>query len=160
LEGAPQPLVTAKIARTGDASLTLVSPGDRKIQVIKILRQATGAGLKETKALVDHPPALFEGIDRTYAEQLKAALDAQGATTRIKTGVSVTETGVSVTADAAPTPDDDSADTVTDQLERLATLHANGSLSDDEFAAAKAKVLGTQADRTVANAVVSRVSSA
>jgi hypothetical protein len=126
----------AKTAGPGDASLTLVDPGDRKIQVIEILRQATGAGLKETKALVDHPPARFERIERTYAEQLKAALDAQGATTKL-------ERAAGVASDAVPMPGDDSADTVTDQLERLATLHASGSLSDDEFAAAKAMVLET-----------------
>jgi large subunit ribosomal protein L7/L12 len=60
-------------------------PGDKKIQVIKVVRAATGLGLKEAKALVDEAPkAVKEGIDRDEAEKLKAELEEAGALVEIK----------------------------------------------------------------------------
>jgi large subunit ribosomal protein L7/L12 len=60
-------------------------PGDKKIQVIKVVRAVTGLGLKEAKALVDDAPkAVKEGIDREEAEKLKAELEEAGALVEIK----------------------------------------------------------------------------
>ncbi len=59
--------------------------GDRKIQVIKVVRAATGLGLKEAKALVDEAPKpVKEGIDRAEAEKLKADLEEAGALVELK----------------------------------------------------------------------------
>ena len=63
----------------------LVATGDKKIQVIKVVRAATGLGLKEAKALVDEAPkAVKEGIDREEADKLKQELEEAGATVEIK----------------------------------------------------------------------------
>ena len=59
--------------------VVLTAPGDKKIQVIKAVRAATGLGLKEAKALVDSAPkAVKEGIDREEAEKLKGELEEAG----------------------------------------------------------------------------------
>ena len=63
----------------------LAATGDNKIQVIKVVRAATGLGLKEAKALVDEAPATVkEGIDREEADKLKQELEEAGATVEIK----------------------------------------------------------------------------
>ena len=63
----------------------LTAAGDKKIQVIKVVRAATGLGLKEAKALVDEAPkAIKEGIDRGEADKLKADLEEAGATVELK----------------------------------------------------------------------------
>jgi large subunit ribosomal protein L7/L12 len=63
----------------------LTGPGDKKIQVIKVVRAATGLGLKEAKALVDeHPKPVKEGVDRDEAEKLKGELEEAGASVEIK----------------------------------------------------------------------------
>jgi large subunit ribosomal protein L7/L12 len=63
----------------------LSATGDKKIQVIKVVRAATGLGLKEAKALVDEAPkAVKEGIDRDEAEKLKQELEEAGATVELK----------------------------------------------------------------------------
>ena len=63
----------------------LAATGDKKIQVIKVVRAATGLGLKEAKALVDEAPkAVKEGIDRDEAEKLKQELEEAGATVELK----------------------------------------------------------------------------
>ena len=61
--------------------VVLTGSGDKKIQVIKVVRAATGLGLKEAKALVDEAPKpVKEGIDRDEAEKLKGEIeDAGGA---------------------------------------------------------------------------------
>jgi len=65
--------------------VVLQAAGDKKIQVIKVVRAATGLGLKEAKALVDDAPnAIREGVDRDEAEKLKAELEEAGATVEIK----------------------------------------------------------------------------
>jgi large subunit ribosomal protein L7/L12 len=64
-------------AATVDVVLT--APGDKKIQVIKAVRAATGLGLKEAKALVDDAPnPVKEGLDREEAEKLKGELEEAG----------------------------------------------------------------------------------
>lgn len=63
----------------------LASAGDKKIQVIKVVRAATGLGLKEAKALVDEAPRpVKEGIEREEADKLKAELEEAGATVELK----------------------------------------------------------------------------
>jgi large subunit ribosomal protein L7/L12 len=65
--------------------VVLASAGDKKIQVIKAVRAATGLGLKEAKALVDDAPkAVREGVDREEAEQLKGELEEAGAEVELK----------------------------------------------------------------------------
>jgi large subunit ribosomal protein L7/L12 len=68
---------------TVDVVLTEV--GGQKVPVIKVVRSATGLGLKEAKAIVDEAPkAIKEGIEREEAEKLKAELEEAGATVELK----------------------------------------------------------------------------
>jgi large subunit ribosomal protein L7/L12 len=63
----------------------LTAAGDKKIQVIKVVRAATGLGLKEAKALVDEAPKpVKEGIEREEADKLKAELEEAGGTVEVK----------------------------------------------------------------------------
>ncbi len=63
----------------------LEGAGDAKIPVIKAVREITGLGLKEAKALVDEAPkAVVEAVDRDKAEEIKAKLEEQGAAVTIK----------------------------------------------------------------------------
>src|SRR5215210_237328 len=63
----------------------VTSAGDKKIQVIKVVRAATGLGLKEAKALVDEAPKpVKEGVDREEADKLKADLEEAGAGVEVK----------------------------------------------------------------------------
>jgi large subunit ribosomal protein L7/L12 len=65
--------------------VVLTGAGDKKIQVIKVVRAATGLGLKEAKALVDEAPkAVKEGIDKDEAEKLKGELEEAGAAVELK----------------------------------------------------------------------------
>ena len=60
--------------------MVLTEAGDKKIQVIKVVRAATGLGLKEAKALVDEAPKpVKEGIEREEADKLKQELEEAGA---------------------------------------------------------------------------------
>jgi large subunit ribosomal protein L7/L12 len=63
----------------------LTGPGDKKIQVIKVVRAATGLGLKEAKALVDEAPKpIKEGVEKDEAEKLKAELEEAGGSVEVK----------------------------------------------------------------------------
>jgi large subunit ribosomal protein L7/L12 len=65
--------------------VVLTGPGDKKIQVIKVVRAATGLGLKEAKALVDEAPKpVKEGIDREEAERLKSEIEEAGGSVELK----------------------------------------------------------------------------
>jgi large subunit ribosomal protein L7/L12 len=65
--------------------VVLAGAGDKKIQVIKVVRAATGLGLKEAKALVDEAPkAVKEGIDKDEADKLKGELEEAGAAVELK----------------------------------------------------------------------------
>ena len=65
--------------------VVLSSPGDKKIQVIKVVRSITSLGLKEAKALVDGAPnAVREGVEKEEAEQIKAELEEAGAVVELK----------------------------------------------------------------------------
>src|SRR3954451_5336214 len=65
--------------------VVLTGAGDKKIQVIKVVRAATGLGLKEAKALVDEAPKpVKEGVDRDEADKLKGDLEEAGASVEVK----------------------------------------------------------------------------
>src|SRR5947208_12209788 len=65
--------------------VVLTGAGDKKIQVIKVVRAATGLGLKEAKDLVDGAPnAVKEGVPQEEADQLKAQLEEAGAEVELK----------------------------------------------------------------------------
>jgi large subunit ribosomal protein L7/L12 len=89
------PVAAAPGGGGGDASaedagpttvdVILAAAGDKKIQVIKVVRSATGLGLKEAKALVDEAPKpVKEGIEREEADKLKAELEEAGGTVELK----------------------------------------------------------------------------
>ncbi|QOJ18567.1 MAG: 50S ribosomal protein L7/L12 [Phycisphaeraceae bacterium] len=72
-------------AEQTEFDVILESAGDKKIQVIKVVREATGLGLKEAKDLVDGAPkAVKEKISKADADALKAKLEESGATVKIK----------------------------------------------------------------------------
>jgi large subunit ribosomal protein L7/L12 len=65
--------------------VVLTGAGDKKIQVIKVVRAATGLGLKEAKALVDEAPKpVKEGVDREEADRLRTELEEAGASVELK----------------------------------------------------------------------------
>src|SRR5687768_6409784 len=65
--------------------VVLTGAGDKKIQVIKVVRAATGLGLKEAKAVVDEAPKpVKEGLEREEAEKLKAELEEAGGSVELK----------------------------------------------------------------------------
>ena len=90
---APVAVAAAAPAAGGDAAgeektefdVILASAGDKKINVIKAVREATGLGLKEAKALVDGAPApVKEKVSKADADALKAKLEEAGATVELK----------------------------------------------------------------------------
>ena len=92
---APVAVAAAPVASAGeDASVAqavdevtviLASSGDKKIPVLKVVRELTGLGLKEAKEVVDNcPKPLKEGITKAEAETIKAKLEAEGAKVEIK----------------------------------------------------------------------------
>ena len=63
----------------------LVSAGAAKVKVIKVVREVTGLGLKEAKALVDEAPKVIkEGASKAEAEEIKTKLEAEGAKVNLK----------------------------------------------------------------------------
>lgn len=89
------PVAVAAAAPAGEAqeeaaeqtefNVILSSVGDKKIQVIKVVRAITGLGLKEAKAVVDGAPgSVKEGIPKDEAESIKAQLEEAGASVEIK----------------------------------------------------------------------------
>ena len=67
------------------ADVVLTNVGDKKVPVIKVVRAATGLGLKEAKALVDEAPKpVKEGVEKDEAEKLKAELEEAGAKVELK----------------------------------------------------------------------------
>jgi large subunit ribosomal protein L7/L12 len=81
--GAPAGDGGGEEASTVDVVLTEV--GGQKVPVIKVVRAATGLGLKEAKALVDEAPkAIKEGVEREEAEKIKGELEEAGATVELK----------------------------------------------------------------------------
>ncbi|MFI4992704.1 MAG: 50S ribosomal protein L7/L12 [Solirubrobacterales bacterium] len=75
----------AEEEESSTADVILTAAGDKKIQVIKVVRAATGLGLKEAKALVDEAPKpVKEGIEKEEAAKLKQELEEAGATAELK----------------------------------------------------------------------------
>ncbi|HEX4187439.1 MAG TPA: 50S ribosomal protein L7/L12 [Solirubrobacteraceae bacterium] len=75
----------AESEESSTVDVILAGAGDKKIQVIKVVRAATGLGLKEAKALVDEAPKpVKEGIEREEADKLKQELEEAGAAVEVK----------------------------------------------------------------------------
>ena len=75
----------AAVEEKTEFDVVLMSAGDKKIQVIKVVRELTGLGLKEAKDLVDGAPkTVKEKVSKADAADIKAKLEEQGATTEIK----------------------------------------------------------------------------
>ena len=75
----------AAVEEQTEFAVVLAGAGDKKIQVIKVVRELTGLGLKEAKDLVDGAPKpVKEGVSKEDAAKMKAALEEQGATVEIK----------------------------------------------------------------------------
>jgi large subunit ribosomal protein L7/L12 len=69
----------------GTVDVILAGAGDKKIQVIKVVRAATGLGLKEAKTLVDEAPKpVKEGVEKEEADKLKQELEEAGASVEVK----------------------------------------------------------------------------
>lgn len=82
-KGAGEDVAEKEEKTTFDVILSNV--GDKKVQVIKVVREVTGLGLKEAKALVDTAPKpVKEGIKKEEAEQIKAKFEEVGASVEIK----------------------------------------------------------------------------
>lgn len=83
--GAAAPAEAEKAEEKTEFDVVLSAVGDKKIQVIKVVRELTGLGLKEAKDLVDGAPKpVKEGIPKEEAESVKAKLQEVGATVEIK----------------------------------------------------------------------------
>ena len=76
----------AEVAEEQDEfDVVLEGVGDKKIQVIKVVREVTSLGLKEAKDVVDSAPSTVkEAVSKAEAEEIKAKLEAQGATVALK----------------------------------------------------------------------------
>ena len=75
----------AAVEEQTEFDAVLKSIGEKKIQVIKVVRELTGLGLKEAKDLVDGAPKpVKEKVSKQEAEQIKAKLEAEGATVEVK----------------------------------------------------------------------------
>lgn len=82
---AAAPVAGAAAEEKSEFDVILQSAGDKKIAVIKVVREVTGLGLKDAKALVDGAPkAVKEGVAKADAEALKAKLEEAGATVELK----------------------------------------------------------------------------
>jgi large subunit ribosomal protein L7/L12 len=75
----------AEEEESSTVDVVLTGPGEKKIQVIKVVRAATGLGLKEAKALVDEAPKpIKEGIDRGEAAKLVSEIEEAGGSVELK----------------------------------------------------------------------------
>lgn len=82
---APAGEAAAAAEEQTEFDVVLASGGEKKVNVIKVVRAATGLGLKEAKAMVDGAPGVVkEGISKADAEALKKELEEAGATVEIK----------------------------------------------------------------------------
>jgi large subunit ribosomal protein L7/L12 len=75
----------AAVPEKEEFNVVLTGSGDKKIQVIKVVRELTGLGLKEAKDLVDGAPkAVKEGVNKAEAEEIKKKLEAAGGSVELK----------------------------------------------------------------------------
>jgi len=83
--GAPAGDGAEAAEESATVDVVLTAAGDKKIQVIKAVRAATGLGLKDAKALVDEAPKpVKEGIDREEADKLKSEIEEAGGSVELK----------------------------------------------------------------------------
>ncbi len=76
---------TAEVEEQTEFTVELTEVGPNKVKVIKVVREITGLGLKEAKAVVDEAPKpVKEGIEKAEAEDIKARLEAEGAKVTLK----------------------------------------------------------------------------
>ncbi len=82
---APAAAAAAAVPEKEEFNVVLTGSGDKKIQVIKVVRELTGLGLKEAKDLVDGAPkAVKEGVNKSEAEEIKKKLEAAGGSVELK----------------------------------------------------------------------------
>jgi large subunit ribosomal protein L7/L12 len=82
---APSAAAAAPVEVKDEFTVVLAAAGDKKINVIKAVREITGLGLKEAKDLVEAAPkAVKEGVTKADADKLKAKLEAEGAKVELK----------------------------------------------------------------------------
>jgi large subunit ribosomal protein L7/L12 len=82
---APGAAPAAAVEEKSSFDVVLLAAGDKKIQVIKVVRELTGLGLKEAKDLVDGAPKPVKtGVTKEEADSVKAKLEAEGAKVEIK----------------------------------------------------------------------------
>ncbi|MCC8369683.1 MAG: 50S ribosomal protein L7/L12 [Rickettsia endosymbiont of Oxypoda opaca] len=82
---AAAPAAAEAVAEKTDFDVILVSSGDKKIEVIKVVREITGLGLIEAKNLVSEAPKpVKHGVNKEEAEKIKASLEAAGAKVELK----------------------------------------------------------------------------
>ena len=82
---APAAAEAAVVEEQTEFDVILTGAGDKKVNVIKVVRAATGLGLKEAKGIVDGAPSpLKEGVSKDEAEELKKQLEEAGASVEVK----------------------------------------------------------------------------
>jgi large subunit ribosomal protein L7/L12 len=82
---APAQAAAAAAPEKDEFSVVLTAAGDKKVGVIKVVREVTGLGLKEAKDLVDGAPKVVkEGLTKAQAEELKKKIEEAGGTAEIK----------------------------------------------------------------------------
>ncbi|HOA16239.1 MAG TPA: 50S ribosomal protein L7/L12 [Bacillota bacterium] len=75
----------AEVEEKTEFDVILTSAGEKKIQVLKVIREITGLGLKEAKDLVDNAPKpVKEGIKKEEAEEIKKKIEAEGSAVQVK----------------------------------------------------------------------------
>jgi large subunit ribosomal protein L7/L12 len=75
----------AAVEEQDEFNVVLASSGEKKVNVIKVVREITGLGLKEAKAMVDEAPSIVkEAVSKAEAEELKKKLEEAGATVELK----------------------------------------------------------------------------
>ncbi len=81
---AAAPAASEEAAGPTTVTVTLTSAGPNKLPVIKLIKEVTGLGLKEAKAIADNGGAIKENIPSSEADELKAKLEEAGATVEVK----------------------------------------------------------------------------
>ena len=82
---AAAPVAAEAVEEKTEFDVILLGPGEKKINVIKVVRELTSLGLKEAKDLVDNAPnPVKEGVSKELAEEVKAKLEEAGASVEIK----------------------------------------------------------------------------
>jgi ribosomal protein L7/L12 len=131
---APSPAISDD--RDGDlVTVTLVDPGPKLIQAIKIHRQITRTGLRESKAAMESAPTVVGRFTPEAAQQICGSFEAVGSAVRIDE-----PEGAPEAPPEAPTIEGSG---LVSELARLAELHNSGALTAEEFAAAKAKTISS-----------------